>query len=202
MRPREIDDGDHLTGNGPEPPARRATLRLVRAERLRQANVHGAAARLSRSHRFESVFDHVGASGREGRCPVVGPGSRAVAPSPGGAGTRPLRASIPIAGAPPASRRFSGVASRQRSAVGTAIATAMAGEKSAGPGTLAPVPSTVAHYHRARRRCGGAVRCRRQGERHRLVRGRLDREAPIRTRGRSAPTARPRARPGRVRRRA
>ena len=39
-------------------------------------------------------------------------------------------------------------------------------------------------------------------KRHRLVRGRLDREAPIRTRGRSAPTARPRARPGRVRRRA
>ena len=37
-----------------------------------------------------------------------GPGLSCSAPSPGGAGARPLRASIPIAGAPPASRRFAG----------------------------------------------------------------------------------------------
>ena len=37
-----------------------------------------------------------------------GPGLSCFAPSPGGAGSRPLRASIPIAGAPSASRRFLG----------------------------------------------------------------------------------------------
>ena len=42
-----------------------------------------------------------------GRCPI-GPGLSCFAPSPGGAGSRPLRASIPIAGAPPAPRRFVG----------------------------------------------------------------------------------------------
>ena len=37
-----------------------------------------------------------------------GPGLSCFAPSPGEAGSRPSRASIPIAGAPPASRRFAG----------------------------------------------------------------------------------------------
>ena len=37
-----------------------------------------------------------------------GPGLSCFAPSSGGAGSRPLRASIPIAGAPPDSRRFDG----------------------------------------------------------------------------------------------
>ena len=43
----------------------------------------------------------------EGRCPF-GAGLSCFAPSPGGAGSRPFRASIPIAGAPPASRRLVG----------------------------------------------------------------------------------------------
>ena len=92
---------------GPEPLARRAVLRLVRPENLRQANVHGAAARLSSPHDSGSTFDRIGASGRDERCPC-GPGLSCFAPSPGGAGPRPLQASIPIAGAPPASRRFAG----------------------------------------------------------------------------------------------
>ena len=41
-----------------------------------------------------------------------GPGLSCFAPSSGGAGSRPLRASIPIAGAPPTSRRFAGRPSR------------------------------------------------------------------------------------------
>ena len=43
----------------------------------------------------------------EGRCPF-GAGLSCFAPSPGVAESRPFRASIPIAGAPPASRRFVG----------------------------------------------------------------------------------------------
>ena len=39
---------------------------------------------------------------------LSGPGLSCFAPSPGEAGSRPLRASIPIAGARPASRRFAG----------------------------------------------------------------------------------------------
>ena len=87
----------------------------------------------------------------EGRCPF-GAGLSCSAPSPGGAGSRPLRASIPIAGAPPASRRF---AERliTRSPLGRAQHEHALPEV---PETGTPDP--------ARRRCAATVRRRaRQG---------------------------------------
>ena len=90
-------------------PVRRVGAHHARAPDLlrppakrRHAALHGpqdAALRpTSRIHLFSSGG---------GRCPF-GAGLSCFAPSPGRAGARPCRASIPIAGAPPASRRFAG----------------------------------------------------------------------------------------------
>ena len=60
----------------------------------------------TRHRRRPSVRLHGQNERLPGMATPLRPGLSCFAPSPGGDGSRPLRASIPIAGAPPASRRF------------------------------------------------------------------------------------------------